>query len=62
MVIPPATSIRFHLTVMAGLDPAIQQLSDTLTFTMDGPVKPGHDNAGRQNSGLNCVSWPVSRP
>ncbi len=29
---------------MAGLDPAIQQHTDCIGFSMDGPVKPGHDN------------------
>ncbi|MGO9472935.1 MAG: hypothetical protein ACLPWS_05915, partial [Rhodomicrobium sp.] len=31
-------------TVMAGLDPAIQQHSECIGFFMVGPVKPGHDN------------------
>jgi hypothetical protein len=31
-------------TVMAGLDPAIQQHTECIGFFVDGPIKSGHDN------------------
>jgi hypothetical protein len=38
--------VRFHLLVVAGLDPAIHRAKRNFVFLMDARVKPAHDDPG----------------